>query len=304
MFAPGILEKKKGPEVSVSVIPVSDSQTSLSTVEHCGPTVDVVDGNGDAPDGGAVAWRQVVAGHFINAIACGYGATFGIYQLYYTNHLNLPTSQVAWIGSLQIFLNNAVCVVGGPLADAGYGRAAVLTGSVLVVLGTFLTSLTTEYWQILLAQGMMTGLGLGLMWMPSTTIVSSYFDRKKSLALTIASAGTGTGSVVFPATVQYLIPRVGFAWAVRCAGLVALVICVVGNLLLKPRLAPRKGATLVEFSAFKESSYTLFAVGTFFFYWALYFGFFYVSAMTSPSPWLVSRQGHLYSPRRRSTASL
>ncbi|KAK8100840.1 uncharacterized protein PG998_007756 [Apiospora kogelbergensis] len=255
--------EKKFPEVTVSVVPLSESQISLSSVESGTPAPE--NSEDEAPDGGWMAWRQVLAGHFINAISCGYSATFGIYQLYYTEALNLPAAQIAWIGSFQIFLNS-------------------LVWSLCVLIGTFMTSIATEYYQIFLAQGVLQGLGLGLMYMPSTAVVSSYFKRKRSLALTIASAGTGTGSIVFPATVQFLIPKIGFAWAVRCSGFVAVVICVIGCMLLKPRLAPRKGVAIIDVSAFKEVPYVLFAVGTWFFYWALYFGFFYINSFALTLP--------------------
>ncbi|ORY71806.1 major facilitator superfamily transporter [Pseudomassariella vexata] len=243
------------------------------------------DENDGYPDGGSLAWRQVLAGHLISAIACGYGASFGIYQLYYTTTLGLPAAQVSWIGSVQIFLNSFVCIFSGRLSDAGYERETVLAGSMLMLLGTFTTSLATEYWQIFMAQGVCTGLGLGLMWMPSISVISSYFKYRRSLALTIASAGTGTGSLVFPATVQYLVPRIGFAWAVRCSGFVALAMVIPMNLLLKPRRMARKKGAVVEWAAFKEMPYVLFTAGTFLFYWALYFGFFYINtfAMTLPS---------------------
>ncbi|KAK8136392.1 major facilitator superfamily domain-containing protein [Apiospora sp. TS-2023a] len=280
------LEKKKGHEVTVTVVPISHSQVSLSRVESGTPPASEKGGEeeDEAPDGGWMAWRQVIAGHFINAISCGYSATFGIYQLYYTEALNLPAAQIAWIGSFQIFLNSLVCLLGGSLSDAGYARHCVWAGSLCVLIGTFMTSIATEYYQIFLAQGVLQGLGLGLMYMPSTSVVSSYFKRKRSLALTIASAGTGTGAIVFPATVQFLIPKIGFAWAVRCSGFVAVVICVIGCILLKPRLAPRKGAAIVDVSAFKEIPYVLFAVGTWFFYWALYFGFFYITSFALTLP--------------------
>ncbi|KAK6834558.1 hypothetical protein PG990_000625 [Apiospora arundinis] len=276
--------EKKFPEVTVSVVPLSESQVSLSSVESGVPASEKPED--EAPDGGWVAWRQVIAGHFINAISCGYSATFGIYQLYYTEALNLPAAQIAWIGSFQIFLNSLVCLIGGSLCDAGYARHCVWAGALCVLIGTFMTSIATEYYQIFLAQGVLQGFGLGLMYMPSTAVVSSYFNRKRSLALTIASAGTGTGSIVFPATVQFLIPKIGFAWAVRCSGFVAVVICVIGCLLLKPRLAPRKGAAaaIIDVSAFKEIPYVLFAVGTWFFYWALYFGFFYINSFALTLP--------------------
>ncbi|KAK7935672.1 major facilitator superfamily domain-containing protein [Apiospora marii] len=261
--------EKKGPEVTVSVVPVSHSQVSLSSVESGTPPPSEKGEEDEAPDGGWMAWRQVIAGHFINAISCGYSATFGIYQLYYTETLNLPAAQIAWIGSFQIFLNSLFCLVGGSLVDAGYARHCVWAGSLCVLIGTFMTSIATEYYQIFLAQGVLQGFGLGLMYMPSTSVVSSYFKRKRSLALTIASAGTGTGAIVFPATVQFLIPKIGFAWAVRCSGFVAVAICDVA---------------ILNVSAFKEIPYTLFAVGTWFFYWALYFGFFYINSFALTLP--------------------
>jgi MFS family permease len=285
-------DKKEGPVVVVA--PVSSlsthntpSSTDVDSLDQSFPevvvtvktigTIDIGDDNTDYPDGGVQAWLQVLAGHLANAIACGYPATFGIFQLYYTATLGMPAAQVSWIGSVQVFLTNATCVVGGRLTDAGYGRHAVLVGSLLMVFGAFMTSLAVEYWQIFLAQGICSGLGLGLIWMPAMAIVSSYFKQRRSLALNIASAGTGTGSLVFPATVQYLIPKVGFGWAVRASGFVALIIVVAMNLLLRPRLAPRKGGPILEVKAFKEVPFALFTVGTFLVYFALYVGTFYVS---------------------------
>jgi hypothetical protein len=76
-----------------------------------------------------------------------------------------------------------------------------------------------------------------------------------------------------------LIPRIGFPWAVRCSALVALVISVISFILIRPRLTPRRSGSLVEWDAFKEAPYVLYTVGTFLFFWALYFGFFYVSTI-------------------------
>ncbi|KAF6831975.1 MFS monocarboxylate transporter [Colletotrichum musicola] len=212
----------------------------------------------------------------------GYPSTFDVYQLYYTETLGLPKAQVSWIGSIQIFIAFSLCALSGRLADAGYSRHAVLAGSLLATFGTFMTSLTERYWEILLAQGICTGIGLGLMFMPTVSVISSYFKRRRAVALTISAAGTGTGGTMFPATVQYLTARIGFPWVVRCAGFLALLLVVVMNGLLKPRLAPRKTGPLVEWAAFREPTYVLFCCGCFFYFWALYFGFFYVGISTLP----------------------
>ncbi|WAO96637.1 MFS domain-containing protein [Fusarium falciforme] len=232
---------------------------------------------GLAPDGGARAWLQVVAGCLINALTWGYSASFGVYQLYYTTEFDFPPSQVSWVGSIQVFLTFFVGVLSGRSADAGLAQQTVLLGCFMGVLGTFMTSLATTYWQIFLAQGLCTGLGMGLMYMPTVAVISSYFQKKRALALTTSASGSGVGSIVFPLVVQNLQTKIGFAWAVRVQAFIALFFSIIIITLLKPRLPPRKSGPLMELRAFLEPSYSFFTIGMFFIFWPLYFAFFYVN---------------------------
>lgn len=237
----------------------------------------------DPPDGGLRAWSQVFAAHLINAMTWGYAGSYGVYQLYYEQHMDLPASQVSWIGSVQIFLTFATCALSGRLSDAGYARATACTGCFLAVLGSFMTSVSTEYWQFLLAQGVCVGLGLGIAFMPGVSVMSSYFKRNRPFALSVAAMGTSLGGVVFPATVQYVTPKLGFHWATRCAAFIALVFSVTACLLLRPYLPARKAGPWVEWAAFRERTYLLFSLGCFLNFYAMYFGFFYASEPPSSS---------------------
>jgi MFS family permease len=268
---PSLLETH-GPTISSN----DDAPSDLATVAP-------FDEESAPPDGGLTAWIQVIAGNLVNCISWGIPATFGVYQLHYIDTLSLPSSQISWIGSIQLFLTFLTCVFSGRAADAGYVKSTLTLGTLLVLLGTFTTSVATTYWQIFLAQGVCIGLGLGTMFMPPITVINSYFKRRRAFALSVSATGTGLGSVVFPAVVQYLIPKVGFGWAVRCSGFVALVICGIAVVVLKPRLQPRKKGPLVEWTAFREAPYVLFMTGCFLFFWALYFGFFYVSSHAAGS---------------------
>ncbi|KAI7775506.1 mfs monocarboxylate transporter [Diaporthe eres] len=230
------------------------------------------------PEGGWTAWSQVVAGNMLNMLAWGLPASFGVYQLYYTEQTRLSSSQASWIGSAQVFLTLALGTVSGRLADAGYSRHAVLTGCLVIVSGTLLTSFCTRYWQILMAQGVYIGLGLGMAYMPSIAVIGCYFKRRRSLALAISTTGGGFGSLIFPSVLQYLIPRVGFPWAVRYSALVALVMALVANLLLKPRGFPAKRGPIVDFGTFKEVPYLYFTIGVCLYFMALYFSFFHINA--------------------------
>lgn len=231
------------------------------------------------PEGGWTAWSQVIAGNMLNMLAWGLPASFGVYQLYYTEQLGLSSSQASWIGSMQVFLTLGIGTVSGRLADAGYSRHAVLAGCVVIVSGTLFTSLCTEYWQLLMAQGIYIGLGLGMAYMPSIAVIGCYFKRRRSLALALSTTGGGFGSLIFPSVLQYLIPTVGFHSAVRYSALVALFMALIANLLLKPRVFPAKPGPMLELGAFREGPYSLFTVGVCLYFMALYFSFFYVSAL-------------------------
>ena len=164
---------------------------------------------GPPPDGGTRAWLQMLVGHMMNILTSGYWSSFGIYQLYYVETLQLPPSQISWIGSIQMFLTFFLGTFSGRLADAGYARHTVLVGSFLLTLGTFMTSLATTYWQILLAQGVCAGIGMGILSIPTITVVGSYFEENKAMALGFCASGSGTGSIIWPLLLQNLQPRIG-----------------------------------------------------------------------------------------------
>lgn len=119
----------------------------------------------------------------------------GVFQTFYeVNSLSNKTStQISWIGGLQSFLLVFVGVLSGPIYDAGCLRFLNLAGNSLVVLGLIMTSLCTKYWQVILTQGLVTGLGCGMLFVPATAVVPQYFVRRRNLASTLAAAGSGFG---------------------------------------------------------------------------------------------------------------
>ena len=92
-----------------------------------------------------------------------------------------------------------VLIVGsftGPIFDRGYLRALLITGSFGVVFGHMMLSLCTTYWQTLLAQGFVIGLGGGCLYIPSIALLPGYFNTKLGLAIGLAASGSSMGGVV------------------------------------------------------------------------------------------------------------
>ena len=233
---------------------------------------------GPPPDGGLKGWTQALMTHLVIVNTWGYISSFGVFQTYYVEALHHPPSDISWIGSLQIFLLFFIGTFSGRATDYGLFRLTLFLGSLLQLVGVFMTSLGTKYWQILLAQGICTGLGNGLVFCPSLALLSTYFSKKRALAIGIGASGTATGGLVFPVIVQQLLPKIGFAWSVRVIGFVMLAVQTVTLAFHKPRLPPRKTGALVEWKAFTELPYTLFAIGMFLVFWGLYFAFYYIGS--------------------------
>ncbi|KAH8671412.1 major facilitator superfamily domain-containing protein [Xylariales sp. PMI_506] len=229
-----------------------------------------------APDGGLTAWLQVVGGHLVVFNVWGYTNSFGIFQSYYASSLSLPPSTISWIGSMQVFCIFAMGTFSGRAFDAGYYLPLLMAGSSLQLLSIFMTSISSTYWQLFLAQGLCQGLGNGLIFAPTVAHVATYFSRRRSLAISTAASGAATGGVVFPLIAQQLLPRIGFGWTMRIMGFVVLANVVIILVVMKVRLEPRKSGPFVELAAFKELPYLLFSISMFFTLWATYFAYYYV----------------------------
>lgn len=231
---------------------------------------------GPPPDGGAVAWLQVLAAHLMWFISWGLITSFGLFQSTYGEMLDAAPSTISWIGTVQIFILLVLGTLSGRASDAGLVHEAVLAGTVMIVVGLFMTSLCTQYYQIFLAQGVCTGIGMGILSMPGLSVPASYFKANKSLAVSIIASGAGTGGLVYPAMAQQLLPRVGFGWTIRSMAFVTLFISVLINFLVRMRVPARRSGPLFDFHALKEPAYVFFSIGFFLVYWAVYFAFYYV----------------------------
>ncbi|KAH7241475.1 riboflavin transporter MCH5 [Fusarium tricinctum] len=229
------------------------------------------------PDGGLWAWLCVVGSHLAILNTWGVINSFGAFQSHYVQTLNRPPSDIAWIGSLEIFFLFFIGAFTGRLTDAGYFRYVAITGSALIVLGTMLASICTQYWQFILAQGVCVGLGNGCLFCPTIALVSTYFEKRRSLAIGVAASGSCTGGIVFPALVRQLLPRIGFGWTMRTIGFMQAGTMVIALVMLKSRLPPRRTGPMIDWVAFKELEYVFYAVGSFMCFWGTYFAFFFLA---------------------------
>ncbi|KAF2869474.1 major facilitator superfamily domain-containing protein [Massariosphaeria phaeospora] len=233
-----------------------------------------------AQDGGAVAWLQCAGAFCLFFNSWGLVNTFGIFQAYYETSMlsNVAASKISWIGSLEAFLFVFGGVVTGPLYDRGYLLTMVRTGSVLVVLGLILTSICSKYWQLMLAQGLLTGLGSAMFFVPSMALLPTYFVKRRALSTGIAITGGNIGGIVYSVVFRQLQPRIGFGWATRTIALIMLVTLILPVTCLRMRSKPPAARRFFDPQVWTETPFVTFAVSCFFGLIGLYIPYFYIDS--------------------------
>ncbi|KAL4080862.1 major facilitator superfamily domain-containing protein [Scleroderma citrinum] len=231
------------------------------------------------------AWLTVV-GSFL-ALFCSFGQmiAFGTYQDWYSSHQlsHLSGFQISWIGSLQLWV---FFFMGGPIGwlfDM-YGPSPLLVaGTAISLLSLVLTSFATHYYHYLLAQGILFGLSVAILFYPAVSSVATHFNEYRATAIGITTAGSGLGGVMYPVLLRYLFRAIGFGWAVRISALLSLVFGITAILAIStvPSQSEhqKKPSSLVDVRL-TDKPYLLLVAGSFFVCLGIFIPYFYISGYT------------------------
>ncbi|OPB37938.1 Monocarboxylate transporter [Trichoderma guizhouense] len=199
---------------------------------------------GDAPDGGTAAWLVVLG--------------IGVFQEYYQTDLlsHYSPSTIAWIPSLLIaivmgLVSSNIPTVGdtqevnsvqgpfiGTLYDHFGPRWLLLIGSIMHIFGVMMASLGTEYYQILLAQGVCSAIGISGIFQPAVTATLGWFNQRRGAAIGILFTGSSIGGIIFPIMISHLIRELGFGWAMRISAFLMLFLLILANLTVRGYVPP------------------------------------------------------------------
>ena len=224
-------EKSKAKDVGVSP---TVSETHDATAEKVNTVLTPPEPSADI-DGGGRAWLQVLGSFLVFSNLWGFTFAFGSFQSYFelTYLTSQSASNISWIGTVQVFLLIVGGTISGPFFDRGYFRTMLFVGAGLETFGVFMTSLGSQYYQLFLAQGVLMGLGCGLLYIPGLALVGRSFKKHRAIAMAITSCGAPAGGVIYTLTFERLIDVMSFGWTVRIMGFVMLgTYCISFPLLL------------------------------------------------------------------------
>jgi MFS family permease len=160
-----------------------------------------------------------------------------------------------------------------------------------------MVSISTKYYQIILAQGICSPIGASAIFFIATASVSTWFKERRAFALGIVFSGSSLGGVIFPIMVNKLIPEVGFGWTMRISAFLILFLMVIANLTLKSRLhhQPKKVNVNQFIQPIREILFLLVLTSSFLFFLGVFLPFNYIVQMALRNSMSASLANYLVS---------
>jgi len=182
-----------------------------------------------APDGG---WGWVVlAGSFVSFfIADGWSYSFGVLFPSIVEYFSESRGTTALVGTLLY----AIPMIISPLACAlvtTYGcRPVAVGGGILTGVSLAVACLARSISDLCIIVGILSAIGLALVYISSLFIVTIYFDRRRGLATGLAVTGSGVGALVFPPLIEWLNETYAWRGCLLITGGICLHIVAAGML--------------------------------------------------------------------------
>lgn len=152
-------------------------------------------------------WVIVAAGGLLGCVAIG--ALFSLPVLLRPIALDTGWSTTGISTAMTIaFMALAVGSMGwGALSDRVGPRAVVVTGTLLLIAGLVLASFASSLFSFQLWLGAVVGVSAAAIFAPLMACVTGWFDTRRSLAVSLVSAGMGMAPLTMSPLVFMRLPR-------------------------------------------------------------------------------------------------
>ncbi|KAI4745537.1 MFS general substrate transporter [Aureobasidium sp. EXF-12298] len=220
---------------------------STETAPNTGSLVQLEYEEENAPPDGGYGWVCVASCFTVNFFSWGvvacvevlkYEQSYGVYLSHYlTDNIfpNASPTDFAFIGGF----NFSMAMVASPVVTIltrKYGKHVTMSIGVLLQTAGFIgASFASHVWALYLTQGLLVGFGIGFLYIPSTAVLSQWFQGRRSLANGISSAGSGVGGACFAWATEAMISNLSIPWALRTTGIVVFAANLVATALLRDR---------------------------------------------------------------------
>ncbi len=181
-------------------------------------------------------WIIVVVTFVTMAIGVNARTAFSLFFPPIIDEFGWERGVTAGAFSFGFLVSAAVSPLIGRMMDRGGPRAVMELGVAMMAGGLLLAPLTTQPWHLYLTIGVLVGAGsVCLGYSGQSLFLPNWFIRRRGLAMGLAFAGVGIGSVTLLPWVQLMIEHTGWRTACTAMGIIVLVVLAPINLLLRKR---------------------------------------------------------------------
>ncbi|EJD43949.1 MFS general substrate transporter [Auricularia subglabra TFB-10046 SS5] len=211
--------------------------------ERDSATVDV---EHNFPEGGRHAWMSVVGAWLELFVSFGLVNSFGVLEDYFARIYlsNTSLTAIGWVASVHSFLVYSMGLLVGIPFDRGYFYHIMLFGATMYTFALFMLSLAQpqQFYQVFLSFGVASGIGLGCIVLPSTSVIGQYFHTRRPLVTGIVFTGASVGGIVVPIMMNHLLHgSTGYGTSMRIVAAMLGVLAFSGIALMRPHVS-RKAA--------------------------------------------------------------
>ncbi|MDT0167962.1 MFS transporter [Pseudarthrobacter sp. BRE9] len=172
------------------------------------------------------AWIVAAVAFLALVGAAGFRAAPGVLMVPLQQEFGWSTTVLSAAVSINLVLFGLTAPFAAALMERFGIRAVTATALVLIGMGSALTVLVNQSWQILLTWGLLIGLGTGSMALVfAATIANTWFVKSRGLVIGILTAGSAAGQLVFLPVIAVLAQDPGWRQAslLIAAGALAVV---------------------------------------------------------------------------------
>lgn len=245
-------------------IQVAESEVGVKTVDH--EEEELVFDKG-------YCWVICVCCCMLNAFTWGSNSAFAVYLSEYINDQTFEGASkldYAAIGGIGLGLGLGC----SPLINYTLGflglKVTICLGNICQTASLILASFSTKLWQLYLTQGLLQGIGIGLIALPNTTLIPQFFKKKRFFGSGIATAGSGLGGIIMTLAMQRIMQTKGVAWALRSQAIITCVVISIVTFLLQDRSKHHKVQfNIIDVQVLKSPAIWI----TFFYVMTIMFGY-------------------------------
>lgn len=179
--------------------------------------------------------------------------------------LSLLCFSTGYIGSMGLGMNFFCAPFTSALCDRFGCRRVAMIGGIISAAAMFATSFVNSLVPIYFTYSILWGLGSSMSYVPTFLIVDRYFDRHRSLANGLITAGSAVGAVAMGPTKNALIESVGWRNTMRFLAGTACVMILAASTYRPPPVRKeikfeQKRKKLIDLSVWKNKGFVVWAL--------------------------------------------